>query len=360
MQGRVRSTALWGWPALSLSLACLAGLVLAAPASAGSEVSGQPLGFENERSSAATLAYWTAERMRSARPIRVGEAASAAAARAPESQGSGATEAPQRTAVPHRVPGSAPAGDVTAPPRAPFGNTLQRRTWYRYMIRHPSRRAFRTNGKLFARGSSRLWYCSATVVGTPNKSVVFTAAHCLRTVGPRGHWYRDFVFVPAFKNGRHPFGRFVGDNAWVLGGWVSSGPNNFNYDVGALVLRRNNHRQRVARAVGSVGIATSYTRRHYWYVYGYPADYPFNGKNLWTCESPSWGQEWNRMRGPNPTEIACDLTAGSSGGGWIWRAFGGRYLNSVMSHGPDWPSPDSFGTYFGKAVWNLYKTVGRQ
>jgi V8-like Glu-specific endopeptidase len=246
-----------------------------------------------------------------------------------------------------------------APPRAPFGNSLQRRTWYRYMIRNPSRRSYRTNGKLFARGGHGSWLCSATVVGTPNKSVIFTAAHCLRTVGPAGHWYRDFVFVPAFKNGRHPFGRFVWDDARVLRGWAQSGPYNFNYDVGALVLRRNKHRQRVARAVGSVGVATSYTRRHYWYVYGYPAKYPFSGRNLYTCESPSWGAERNRQRGPNPTEIACDLTGGSSGGGWIWRAFGGRYLNSVMSHGPDWPSRDSFGTYFGKAVWKLYKAVGR-
>jgi V8-like Glu-specific endopeptidase len=318
------------------------------------------VGLENERSSAETLDYWSAERMRSARPIQVSEASIAAAAAAPATREPQTGGPPERTAVPHRVSGTAPAGGEVGPPKAPFGNTLQRRVWYRYMIRHPSRRLYRTNGKLFARGGrNRTWFCSATVVDTPNKSVIFTAAHCLRDVGPRGHWYSDFVFIPAFKNGRRPFGRFAWDNAQVLPGWVQSGPNNFNYDVGALVLRRNKKNQRVARAVGGVGIATSYTRRHYWYVYGYPASYPFSGRNLYTCESPSWGQEWNRMRGPNPTEIACDLTGGSSGGGWIWRAFGGRYLNSVMSHGPDWPSRDSFGTYFGRAVWKLYKTVGR-
>ena len=340
MQGRVRSTALWGWPALFFSLACLAGLVLAAPASAGSEVEWAAPGVREralERRDPGLLD-------RGAHAVRPPDPSgrSRQRRRCPGARVARiwATEATGTDGRAPPCPRSAPAGgDVTAPPRAPFGNTLQRRTWYRYMIRHPSRRAFRTNGKLFARGSSGSWYCSATVVETPNKSVVFTAAHCLRSVGPRGHWYRDFVFVPAFKNGRHPFGRFVGNDAWVLGGWVNSGPNNFNYDVGALVLRRNKHRQRVARAVGSVGIATSYTRRHYWYAYGYPADYPFNGRNLWTCESPSWGQEWNRMRGPNPTEIACDLTGGSSGGGWIWRAFGGRYLNSVMSHGPTGPLP---------------------
>ncbi len=84
------------------------------------------------------------------------------------------------------------------------------------------------------------------------------------------------------------------------------------------------------------------------------------GRYLWTGESPSWGPDRNRYPGPNPTEIACDLTGGSSGGAWIWRASDGRYLNSVMSYGPDWPSADSFGPYFGGAVWRLYKKVGRQ
>ena len=137
-------------------------------------------------------------------------------------------------------------------------------------------------------------------------------------------------------------------------------PGGINYDVRALAPHRNRKHQRVARAVGSVGLAANIRPSHYWYAYGYPSARPFSGRNLWTCESPSWGPKWNRHPGPNPTEIACDLTKGSSGGGWIWRASDGRYLNSVMSYGPAWPSPYSFGTYFGDAVWNLYKKVGRR
>ena len=82
---------------------------------------------------------------------------------------------------------------------------------------------------------------------------------------------------------------------------------------------------------------------------------------LWTCESPSWGPDRNRYPGREPDRDRLrTLTGGSSGGGWIWRASDGRYLNSVMSYGPDWPSADSFGPYFGGAVWRLYKKVGRQ
>jgi len=52
--------------------------------------------------------------------------------------------------------------------------------------------------------------------------------------------------------------------------------------------------------------------------------------------------------------IGCDMTAGSSGGGWI---IDGQYLNSSVSYGYDNDPIDLYGPYFGQAARNLFNRV---
>lgn len=299
--------------------------------------------------------FWTPERMRAAKPMPNPTPAHFSSRRA-----TGPAETAAERGQPHLVPGSRPAG---APPPRPdplLRNTLSRVIYYRYIIRNPRPWPFRTNGKVFANTRTGYFECSATVVNTPNKSVVFTAAHCVRGGGPRGNWLiRNWVFIPAYDQGRQPRGKFVAESLWTTDGWVSAG--NSNYDVAAAVLYRNGRGKRVANAVGSVGIATGFSRRQYYYAYGYPAARPFSGANLWACESPYAGQDpQSRFRkGPNTTAIGCDLTSGSSGGGWLIRD-NGLYLNGVISYGFDSDPDTTYGPYFGQTVWRLFKRVGRQ
>ena len=112
-----------------------------------------PWRFKNEDSRVQTQSFWTPERMRSARPIRADRSGNPAVERRSWRKPS------ELTGPPHRVAGSSPPSvTVKKPPGGPFGNSLQRRTWYRYIIRHPWRRPYRMNGKLFAQGKRFNWF----------------------------------------------------------------------------------------------------------------------------------------------------------------------------------------------------------
>jgi len=353
-------------PRRNAVLACLVfavSLALPSPAAAGGD---RPaiVGVSVDRSPAEIRRvshFWTPRRMRAAKPLGQPVAPAASASAAADRY----AEVVER-GVSHRVPGFRPPGSTAlgSPPSpdALLRHTLERYIYYRYIIRNPRPWPYRTNGKVFANVRDGYFACSATVVGTPNRSVVFTAAHCVRGGGPSGEWLiRNWVFVPAYVRGRRPFGKFVARSLWTTDGWVSSG--NRNYDVAAAVLYRNRggRGRRVANLVGSVGIATGFPRDQYYYASGCPADRPFSGANLWACESPFGGTDpaSHRRPGPDTTEIGCDLTSGSSGGGWLIRD-NGLYLNGVISYGPPWPGQRTYGQYFGNTVWKLYKRVGRQ
>ncbi len=71
---------------------------------------------------------------------------------------------------------------------------------------------FSAAGRLFFRvGTSSAW-CSGAMVG---KGVVLTAAHCVASFGTRT-LYGSFEFVPAFDNGKAPFGRWKAERVYLL------------------------------------------------------------------------------------------------------------------------------------------------
>lgn len=71
---------------------------------------------------------------------------------------------------------------------------------------------FSAAGRLFFRvGASSAW-CSGAMVG---KGVVLTAAHCVASFGTRT-LYGSFEFVPAFDNGKAPFGRWKAERVYLL------------------------------------------------------------------------------------------------------------------------------------------------
>src|SRR5215210_5773886 len=97
----------------------------------------------------------------------------------------------------------------------------------------PTARSARV-GALFAGGGH---FCTASVVHSPGRDLIVTAAHCLD--GSAG----DVVFVPGYRDGRSPYGvwkverRFLPDG-WAEGqnegSWGSGG--NEDSDVGFAVV----------------------------------------------------------------------------------------------------------------------------
>jgi len=74
-------------------------------------------------------------------------------------------------------------------------------------------------------------FCTATVVASPVKDLVITAAHCVYGKRPG-----DIAFVPGYRNSSHPHGAWIVGRIVVDSGWQSW--RNPNRDVAFLVVGR--------------------------------------------------------------------------------------------------------------------------
>lgn len=312
--------------ALASSLACLALLGL------GSAARGAVTWTRADDDAAArqALRFWTPARMRHAHPLDRPSPGGAGLARIAAAPRSADAEGRSPDAVAEARAEFAPVADPTAP-------------------------GFRQNGVIFIvlPGGFGLGRCSGTSVNAPNRSVVFTAGHCVNEGGPK-HWFnRDWVFVPGYHDGVRPFGAFVAKWLGATAPWVNGGSE--NADVGAAVVSRNEKGERLGDAVGGDGIAWGLSPRQVFDVHGYPVEAPFDGGTQRLCsQTPFLGHDLSSFlwRGPLNLAISCDVTGGASGGGWTIH---GNVLNSVTNYGYEDDRTTDFGAYFGGAVKALYR-----
>jgi V8-like Glu-specific endopeptidase len=247
------------------------------------------------------------------------------------------------------------ARDVTAPGSLPpAGETAPGAS---EVVVDPTAEGVRENGAIFISEGPRRGFarCSGTAVAAGDESLVFTAGHC---VFDGGHWWsRHWVFVPAYRYGERPFGTFVARWLGATPGWYEG--ENFNYDVGVAVVSRNERGQTLNAAVGGDAIAWGLPPGQDFSVYGYPVARPFNGSTLHVCpNTPYLGHDLAAFFTPGPPELAvrCQISGGSSGGGWL---IGGDTLNGVTSNGyGDDPTTD-YGPYFGRDVARLYAAAAK-
>ena len=68
--------------------------------------------------------------------------------------------------------------------------------------------------------------CSGTALLSGNKSVVWTAGHCVNE-GP-GDFATNWEFVPAYKDGSAPLGVYVAEDLITSSAWANQG--DFSYD----------------------------------------------------------------------------------------------------------------------------------
>jgi hypothetical protein len=286
-----------------LLLAALAAALVAAPAEAA-----QVKTKSVAKDEAAVERYWTAERMQNAIPAdqtlsKTGEAVEQA-----------------RTAAPTAA--FAPAQQIPPP----------------YTSQPTS-----TNGKVFFTDGGTPYVCSGTAVLSGNSSTVWTAGHCVHD-GSSG-FHTNWAFVPAYADGNRPYGTWTARTLLTTSGWASS--EDFSYDLGAAVVSTQAGAT-LTSTVGGRGIAFNYNRNQNYAAYGYPAAPPFNGQRLWVCNSPL---RYNDNSNNPPTMgIDCDMTGGSSGGGWIV----GSSVHSVNSYGYLTLPNVMFGPYQGSVAQSLY------
>jgi V8-like Glu-specific endopeptidase len=225
------------------------------------------------------------------------------------------------------------------------------------VVPDPTAPGLRQNGAIFisegpGKGFAR---CSGTSVTSPHQSLVFTAGHC---VFDEGHWSaHHWVFVPAYRYGERPFGTFAAKWIGTTPGWRNH--SNFNYDVGVAVVGRNERGESLEAAVGADKIAFDRPPRQAFEVYGYPVARPFNGSTLRVCSQASYlGHDVGAWYTPGPLElgVSCEISPGSSGGGWV---IDGDTLDGVTSNSYTGDPTTDYGPYFGKAVKRLYTEASR-
>ncbi|NRQ37785.1 peptidase [Nonomuraea sp. NN258] len=218
-----------------------------------------------------------------------------------------------------------------------------------------------TDGGSVVRATGRVFFttadganssCSGTAVTSANESVVITAGHCVKL---NGQAHRNWVFVPAFSNGRRPFGTWAAARMVTTRQWNAR--EDINFDMAAVVVAPLQGRT-LTDVVGGQGVAFNQPRRRQMFAFGFPAARPFDGSDLIYCS----GRAIDDPVQTTDLGLRCAMTGGSSGGPWF-AGFDGStgigWLNSVNSFKYDFAPNFMFGPFFGDEVMSVYQTAQR-
>ena len=319
-----------------VATALLVALSMPAVVGAGSAQSAE------QRDRAATLAYWTAERVANAKPKDQVKTIV------------GYTQAPK----PNAKPGPAPGGKVIG---ASWGGSS-----------HDTIRS-RSGRILFHQGNGD-WICSGSVVtdgsATADYSTILTAGHCVYD-GTDG-WATKWVFMPDFDEGpvyndcaNTEFGCWTATRLAAHATFVSGGGFGTNQTVAVdygfarvgLGGPLPGSTIDLDSLVGAYPLKTTTTSlSDQQWAFGYPAAGRYHGKDLVYCTNGTSTSLINDPNGANTWGMNCNMTGGSSGGPWL------HGTTNPSSPGGSASSVNSYGysglTYmFGPKFNNATTTV---
>jgi len=194
-----------------------------------------------------------------------------------------------------------------------------------------------TTGKLYVRfdfdhtpenpSDDKYKWCSASVVDSPAKDLVFTAGHCLLDTLQESDpwsdavWAHIVVFIPAAVGTGSspitvsaPYGRWEPRRIGVHDEWKKSGNNGYDVGAAAVVPTLNlPESNRLVEEVGANGIRFNEPAEQDAYVFGYPSIHA-NGERLYYCHDQSW---WGGIFDPRMTQMICNFSDEASGGPWL-------------------------------------------
>lgn len=240
-------------------------------------------------------------------------------------------------------------------PNSTAGKPGSGSSWSRLAVPTPYSGTDRDNGKVFFTLGGVNYVCSGTsVAASAGLSLVWTAGHCVHE-GP-GSYATNFMFAPAYLNGTTPYGKWAATTVQTTSQWASSG--DFTYDVGAARVVPGEgappnstlaNIEAPRQMAFNYGVTVNSTR---FKSYGYPAAGKFNGQQMYMCDSAVVRRDGSGSTAP--MGIGCDMTGGSSGGGWIDSAGAVASVNSYIyqslknvMHGP----------YQGTVAQSLYSSM---
>jgi V8-like Glu-specific endopeptidase len=202
-------------------------------------------------------------------------------------------------------------------------------------------------GALFTVSSGQLGkhFCTATVVDSPARDLVITAAHCVSGMVPG-----EIAFVPGYHDGRTPYGiwdttRVITDRAWRS----SASPND---DIAFLVVvSQGGSSEQVQDVTGGEKLGTGWSARVLVRVIGYPD----------TSSRPVTCQGRTKPFGAHEMEFDC---GGTSGGPFLGKVSAATGLGTVVGviggyEQGGYIASVSYSPRFGSAVLALYQNAIR-
>lgn len=268
---------------------------------------------------ASTLKYWTKERMAKARPL---------------------------------APQVGVAGPASGPSAAAVVNAQIRK--------NPETKLNRTTGRLYFSQGGADYYCSATTTTAGNRRSVWTAGHCVHG-GPGGGWSGYGLFVPAYHDGKAPFGKWVVDY-WITNtGWTKRNtPQSFAYDIGAFTVKNQGSRK-LQNVVGGKPVKLRPSRRLGVLDLGYPLQFmpskkATNSRKMYFCQGTTYPVNIAGDGHPVGLGLQCTMGGGASGGGWLHR-YGDTYYIVGLNSAHSTSSKLMFSPYHGEAAEIVLKAV---
>jgi V8-like Glu-specific endopeptidase len=288
--------------------------------------------------------YWTARRIREAKPVPAPKL-SRSALRGAVARASSSIE--PTAGVEENIPSSSPVHL-----RSPLAD---------FLVGETSAYPARVNGKLyFTNAEGEPYLCSASVVTSPGKSLILTAGHCAYSA-EAGGWDHNFIFKPAYNNGAAPYGSWIVSQPEVSRGWIESEGENYAYDLAALTIYPNSAGTRIEEAVGAWGVTFNTSANQYHQVIGYPGEpKPYNGEVMIGCNTNFYEYEAAYTTETNGSYAVepCDQGHGASGSPFVTES---GFIQGVYSHFYCEIKPSYcgyiYGTYFGTAAQALYKAT---
>jgi len=203
-------------------------------------------------------------------------------------------------------------------------------------------------GALFFHSGSGDHFCTASVVASPGRDLLITAAHCINGGKDGGGYRQDIVFIPAYRNGQAPLGMWTPRQLLVAPQWISE--SDPDLDVGFVVLEPHDGKN-IEDILGAnrLGIDPGY--QNLVRVTGYPA----SGDSPVTCIN------WTSEQSATQLRFKCGgYTGGTSGSPWLTRfslrTLTGTIVGVIGGYQEGGDTADvSYSAYLGRSVQALYQ-----
>ena len=295
-----------------------------------------------QSAAAATLAFWTPERLRSAKP-KILTATKAFTPSAGLVTPAGPTERvpgarptipydgslAQQLYVPDNESGVNPFAVGSTGPLYPYtitrlypaGNPNQASSFSNVWANYP----FEIVGQLFFTEPSGTFVCSASVI---RRSVIATAGHCVSD--GNGHFYTNWLFIPAFFAGVAPYGQWTWAQVFVTGPWFHGGAVPNIQDDALILLAPNSKGQWIGDVTGYLGYEYNAPMPTHITQLGYPC-------NLDDCTDPVRNDSQVYPGPGNNFEWGSAAFGGASGGPEI------QDFGQQPSHAPGSPPSETDG-----------------